>query len=674
MLLASMVLSVAASTIPSAVFASEEACLLASVRGDLVHPGEDPAAHLNLFAKTDLHFSHPVEFGGAKYTFSDFIPIEGGRVGVFGVVEVGREKYLRFFYKSNSSNEFRVLPAYNDNIPGRPGYDKGGGAAFEPMLSLPADVQTALFHRLTSEPIRNDISLERAQQLYQGAVPVNHSVKDYKAYLARPNHIQKSVKALPLLARSETPLKDILGWTFKRPEDVQIAEPGKKPDFSKIVRRDSMVDSRGRQVEVLDYTSKDRSRIYSMRRYQDGKIYFANVYSAHAKVNEFGISSEFVESGELTMPLYEYSNHIPKGYRGVKDPLSKEIEPAKMYRSAWPYIRRMPLVREWYEANHLPIPEDDGVMLGSVHDVARRAKYQKKLYPQANIYTSFGHKSLRRDLSDFHYSNPPMIEGGKVPDLEVHFSFGATKGERAAAALPRGESKFLGSGGTSDTYLVEMSSDTSKQVKVKKAEGIVVKVKQPDPFEHKAAESDYGIETAAGYMTRELALHGVAENLTARATLGGKRFIRAAEVRSTPDDLKKGRTRFEPIAGPSIEEIRISLAVLSRQVNQRNAVSEEIANAWKTLERSGLPKEAEKDSRSGGFRKFQSEMLRKIAAVEMFFQKTHPAVLSYVRENHLWGAIATGPNGAGASTGFDYNHGSNVLWDPKTQMFVMVDF
>ena len=64
----------------------------------------------------------------------------------------------------------------------------------------------------------------------------------------------------------------------------------------------------------------------------------------------------------------------------------------------------------------------------------------------------------------------------------------------------------------------------------------------------------------------------------------------------------------------------------------------------------------------------------KISALEEYYRQTHVDVLNFSNQNHTSELGAEARNGKVLDTGFDYNHGKNVIWSPSEQMFVLIDW
>ena len=66
---------------------------------------------------------------------------------------------------------------------------------------------------------------------------------------------------------------------------------------------------------------------------------------------------------------------------------------------------------------------------------------------------------------------------------------------------------------------------------------------------------------------------------------------------------------------------------------------------------------------------------RKVTALEDFYRQTHTDVVAFQRHNGFHRPPgASLRTGRVVATGFDYNHGVNVIWNASERMFVMIDW
>jgi hypothetical protein len=325
-------------------------------------PAEDPTQGVSLDGSPSLPFwetvkkndllpgikaSIKVESGKVKYLFSKFFDLEGERVATLGIVDLSGKKYLRLYYTSRSQGGFRVLPALNEGTNSKylPRYDKGDG---ENSLGLPSGVQEVLAHELLTGTTHS-LSEEDSKIIREGAVWVNHTPADQEKYLQWKGSISSFLQNEFILKKGQTIAANV------PPGEVTFKKNGNAPNFSHLLRKyESMTQLSGR-VEVTVYPSINHHLEYVFMKDHQNRVWVSSILAADAELNSYGVPSIAVFATDLTLPLWEYLAAIPRNFKsgGVFNPHDSK------YGSTWKYISKLPTIRHWYSANHLPIPGEE---------------------------------------------------------------------------------------------------------------------------------------------------------------------------------------------------------------------------------------------------------------------------------------------------------------------------
>ena len=333
----------------AAVPAGSPALLGGKSVGGVVHFGQDAAGHLALVEKLGLTPSRAVEVGGATFKLGPLFEIGDGRVAALMEVEVGGQRYLRAVYRSNSQGGFRLLPARNMRLGqmGLPGFDKAIG---EHAIMLPNEVEELLSQQLVGGQVRRDVSETAANEIFEGAVPVNRSVDDYLKYSSGPDYIDKHVVEQKLLDAPKETLATSGGHSLPAPSSVRISVPGQRPDFSRLIRSSRSSTAVAGEVDAMVYRSVDGSLEYVVYKDSSERIWFKSVSKLDAKVTAQGVREVAIDADALCTPLWEYGQQIPTGFVGIQNAAQKS------YYDAWAYVREMEEVKSWYAATGTMMP------------------------------------------------------------------------------------------------------------------------------------------------------------------------------------------------------------------------------------------------------------------------------------------------------------------------------
>ena len=154
--------------------------------------------------------------------------------------------------------------------------------------------------------------------------------------------------------------KDVLS----APEEL-ILDSEESPDFSHILMSWQDVDGNIKQV----FVSKNRGLKYEFLTDKNGRSCLALVECADAKINSFGLRDHFIQTGDFTMPLYEYGRQT-KGDKMNYSDLDDELHP---YYGMWRrYLSQIPLIREYTNYLH-----SHGYLTADCDDVAGQIEEDK---------------------------------------------------------------------------------------------------------------------------------------------------------------------------------------------------------------------------------------------------------------------------------------------------------
>ncbi|HAZ12848.1 MAG: hypothetical protein A2X86_21795 [Bdellovibrionales bacterium GWA2_49_15] len=164
------------------------------------------------------------------------------------------------------------------------------------------------------------------------------------------------------------------------------------------------------------------------------------------------------------------------------------------------------------------------------------------------------------------------------------------------------------------------------------------------------------VESAAAWAQRDIAVEGLAERLTAKATLNGKPFVRVAKNLGTTGERSIGIFKQELIEGPTVLKLQDAVDVA---LNQRVIPGMTTSKAQEILKNAGMTAE---------------QAQAQIKAIERFYAETHNDVVKFVDQNRLVGLRNHTRDTGLQRVGLDYNHGVNAIWSSKEKKFVLIDW
>ncbi len=296
----------------------------------------------------DLLPKYEIKLNGTLLLFSKPYIFEG-RTAFVGYVNDGSTDQFtaRTYYLSNSQESWRYLPAYREGW-----FEKGFS---EESINTPIPVQLALFNLVAQ----------------QGAAKVDHSNRyffgtanhldinvhnTYRVVMGNPANFEGNVFPPEKYDRSGNRKK-------LAPESIQVANE-QAPDFNKKIEQAKInyMNARGENVDVIFdiYPSKDGTLRYMFRRTKDNKAGIAMI-EKKSDVNIVGLRGEWVDPGDLTTPIYEYTSQ-DGGYGDYSDRDGNYVD---MFNN---YLSNIPIIKEYLRAESIlasekidsrPTPSED---------------------------------------------------------------------------------------------------------------------------------------------------------------------------------------------------------------------------------------------------------------------------------------------------------------------------
>ena len=242
------------------------------------------------------------------------------------MVYVGRsgEKHItaRNFYKSNSQNSWRLLPGAWDGY----FYKSPHG---EQALNAPVELQKAL----------DELLLNRLN--HPPKSPGYHPPQHIGAFWGKDKRssfddvFKAETQERPWM-KFEKKYKDT---KLRAPEELVLSKED-SPDLSHELI--SWQDAKGNTKRV--FASKDKRLKYEFLTDKKGRSCLALIECADAKINSFGLRSQFVQTGDYTTPLYEYAVQA----EGVKMRYGDLDDERYPYQGMWRrYLSQAPFIREY---------------------------------------------------------------------------------------------------------------------------------------------------------------------------------------------------------------------------------------------------------------------------------------------------------------------------------------
>jgi hypothetical protein len=292
---------------------------------------------VNNLRKNDLLPKFTVVVQGVNYHLSDIINIKNGRKVVFAIIENGKKRIFQTLASSNSQGTFRVIPMILQDQ-----------AISSASIEVPNEVEAFLGNKLLKNEVRTDISKTAATSLLISSVPDNLITKKDEQHPLFNEF--GNLKSKPLLSDRDGHILENADKGI-RPENIRIANRDWEPDFTiKPVLKYKTSTNLAGEVEAQVFRSRNQQIEFTVLKDKAGKIWFAKIVDVKSPINNAGLRREFFTAKSLLKPRWEYGTEIPIQYAGEPNRNDKN------YLDEWNYLKRIPVIQDYYVQQGLPIP------------------------------------------------------------------------------------------------------------------------------------------------------------------------------------------------------------------------------------------------------------------------------------------------------------------------------
>ena len=321
------------------------------IKGDIYrYRGVDYKLTAKQLEQADLKPVYRVRFDNADIALSKKFKV-GSRDVVIGYVKDDDNRvHVRSYYKSNSQGVWRFLPDYvpvvdkDGNIIQINWYGKAGD---EEMLTLPGEMQHAMA-LLDQEPPAQMRNLLK-DYYFVGTAQRYLSRKDYRDFhrgyrdedkdwelrqgVLLRNSVYNEISSSPTIEFAKG-RNGYLPPDQARPDTIEHG-----PNLEKCLAEYTTKTSLYGEITVRCFRSKDGSLLYTFNEDEKGRVWIGNI-EARGKTNSAGLRLNWIDSGDLGTPLYEYEE-IDGGYGDKQDKHGR-------YVCMWNgYLRHVPIIKEY---------------------------------------------------------------------------------------------------------------------------------------------------------------------------------------------------------------------------------------------------------------------------------------------------------------------------------------
>ncbi len=284
--------------------------------------------------KHHLEPKYGLEFENVKIGFSREFDT-GSRESVLAYVQSDSGTKLCGYYRSNSANQWRLLPDYVNN-PSMGKIDYFGKGYGEESLTLPHEIQVALESARRQPHL--DLSEDEANFALTGTARRLDGRKD--EYLALRdgkidnNDYYKEVIPTPALVFNH------LSYEKDPPETLNLPS-GLSPDFSTKAKDEyQTIDFKAGEITIDTFKSKEGELYYKFMHDQNKRAWLSGIEVKNSKITSSGLRKTWIEAGDFATPLYEYES-VSSGYGDTSDTSGP-------YTCMWTkYLQHIPLIKEY---------------------------------------------------------------------------------------------------------------------------------------------------------------------------------------------------------------------------------------------------------------------------------------------------------------------------------------
>lgn len=319
-----------------------EFLMSATVQGDSwMQEGKEYHLTNELLEKVGLGPRFLLEIGGVKIALSRVFMVDVHEAAV-AYVNYNGEVKVRGYYRSNSQGMWRYLADYV----GGNGEISWYGVGFnEESLNLPFKVQK-LLNEIATRGIY-DIPGVNTGFFLGGTAKRFASKEEYKAAVAdekMDGDYYREVMRQPRLDFGTLS-------SLKHPPESIDVEGGAAPNFRKQLDHYQMVTKMYGEVMVRQFPSMDDEVRWTVIDRGEGNLVRAWIagIEVNSTVTSTGLKSEWVSTGDICTPLFEYQS-MTGGYGEAIKEESEGAEMAKRegYEDMWEkYLKLMPVVRKY---------------------------------------------------------------------------------------------------------------------------------------------------------------------------------------------------------------------------------------------------------------------------------------------------------------------------------------
>jgi len=297
--------------------------------------------------KSPMRIKNTVKVGGRNFHFSDRVQEWGGRQYVFAYVENTKgQATLHAYYKSNSQNEWRVLPAIKKTQSGYR-YSK---TTSEASVKVSPAIEKAIRAAELAD-VDGDLVLETVKavspQIKKGYLQEFEDAREV-LNLTKSDAIDKRAPANSNDARAHFV-----------PETLKFTDVALEPDFNNLLSSTGPEKSPfGHELVTEKYAAKGNDKlVYTILRDRiTGQIFFQGADYLEIAINDYGTPKVVADLRAMGQPLMEYRHLIHRDYRNMTGGIF-DIK-NDMYASAWMSLQKVPIIKEYYKSREAELAKE----------------------------------------------------------------------------------------------------------------------------------------------------------------------------------------------------------------------------------------------------------------------------------------------------------------------------
>jgi hypothetical protein len=311
--------------------------------------------------KAGLACTHKHEYANVTYYFTNTFGYTyrfENRALIFCFVEKSKRLYPRLFWLSGSQGLWRNTDKIFKNWIGKS--DRG-----EESLALPFKIDQVVheIHNQTNQQSQyKNLSKELGERLLKHIIAWSiHSVGDLVlAHGLLMRKCKDNPSHLTPLAHASSEQEDYSNFSIgpsELPEDPTnnvFMEEEYTPDFSNI-EHPYIIRNSGTYGDLTARICPSKNKLLSFLFLESYKyVFLAGAEFVDSEITKQGLKKKYVQLGSLALPLLEYRSQFDDRYLTSYDKAKinqRELE--KKYNGyviTWNYLKKMPLIIEYYQA------------------------------------------------------------------------------------------------------------------------------------------------------------------------------------------------------------------------------------------------------------------------------------------------------------------------------------